>query len=331
VAAVLSREGCPESALHTYSNLEARVDADLDTLATALYVTTDDLLIAHPERVPARPRVGIAPKTSDAEMLTLAVMQALLGFTSETRWLRYARENLLQMFPRLPGQSGYNKRLRKLATTMSWLVSALGQQTSIASDDVWVVDSTPVECARSRETVKRSDLAGWAEYGYCASHSRFFWGLRLHLVCTLQGLPVGWALTGAKADEREVLNAILDSTPALARAESPTGRQIVIADKAYYGKAFEAGLDTAGIELLRPARKGEQPRAGQRFFKPLRQVIESVNATFKGQLDLERHGGKTPAGVCARIAQRVLALTAAIWHNDALGLDVRRSLIAYDH
>jgi hypothetical protein len=44
---------------------------------------------------------------------------------------------------------------------------------------VWVADSTPVECARSREAVARSDLAGWAEYGYCASHSRFFWGLRL--------------------------------------------------------------------------------------------------------------------------------------------------------
>lgn len=202
------------------------------------------------------------------------------------------------MFPHLPGQSGYNKRLRKLATTMSWLVSALGAQTSIASDDVWVADSTPVECARSRETVKRSDLAGWAAYGYCASHSRFFWGLRLHLLCTLQGLPVGWALTGAKSDEREVLNAILASTPALARE----GRQVVIADKAYYGKVFEDGLDAAGIELLRPARKGEKPRPGQRFFKPLRQVIESINATFKGQLDLERHGGKTPAGVCARIA-----------------------------
>ena len=305
------------------------MDADLDTLATALYVTTDDLLRAHPERVPARPRVGIVPRISDAELLTLAVMQALLGYTSETRWLRYARANLLVMFPHLPQQSGYNKRLRKLAPTMTWLISALGQQTSIASDDVWVVDSTPVECARSRETVQRSDLAGWAEYGYCASHSRFFWGLRLHLVCTLQGLPIGWSLTGAKADEREVLSAILATTPALARPRERT--QVVIADKAYYGREFEAGLDAVGIELLRPARKGEKPRPGQRFFKPLRQVIESINATFKSQLDLERHGGKTPAGVCARIAQRVLALTAAIWHNDRLGLDVRRSLTAYDH
>jgi hypothetical protein len=44
--------------------------------------------------------------------------------------------------------------------------------TSLWSDDVWVVDSPPVECARSRETVRRSELAGWAQYGYCASHSR---------------------------------------------------------------------------------------------------------------------------------------------------------------
>jgi Transposase DDE domain len=305
------------------------VDADLDTLATALYVTTDDLLKANPGRVPLRPRVGIVPKISDAEVLTLAVMQALLGYTSEARWLRYARSQLLAMFPNLPGQSGYNKRLRKLADTMSWLVGALAADTSIVTDDVWVVDSTPVECARSRETVKRSNLAGWAEYGYCASHSRFFWGLRLHLVCTLHGLPVGWALTGAKADERHVLADIVANTPALAHLQHT--RLTWIGDKNYYGTAFEAEVADTGIDLLRPARKGEKPRPGEQFFKPLRQIIESVNDTLKGQLDLERHGGRSIAGVCARIAQRMLALTAAIWHNDHLGLRIRRSLTAYDH
>ena len=49
------------------------------------------------------------------------------------------------------------------------------------------------------------DLAGWAGHGYCASYSRYFWGLRLHLVATLGGLPAGFALTGAKADERHGL------------------------------------------------------------------------------------------------------------------------------
>ena len=305
------------------------MDADLDTLATALYVKTDDLLKAYPERVPARPKIGIVPKISDAELITLAVMQALLGHTSERRWLRYVRKHLTGMFPDLPGQSGYNKRLRKLSDTMSWLITMLGADTTVAGDDVWVVDSTPVECARSRETVKRSDLAGWAEYGYCASHSRFFWGLRLHLVCTLHGLPIGWALTGAKADERAVLEDILARSPAI--TAPPGGRQILIGDKNYFGKDFEQGLTDSGIELLRPARKGEKPRPGTRFFKPLRQVIESINWTFKGQLDLERHGGRTIGGVCARVAQRVLAMTAAIWHNDNLGLNIHRSLTAYDH
>jgi hypothetical protein len=86
---------------------------------------------------------------------------------------------------------------------------ALAASASLWADDVWIVDSAPVECARSRETVKRSDPAGWAQYGYCASHSRWFWGLRLHLVTTLHGLPVGYALAGAKPDERQVLPDIL--------------------------------------------------------------------------------------------------------------------------
>ena len=305
------------------------MDADLDTLATALYVTCDDLLKDHPERVPARPTVGLAPQITDAELVTLAAMQALLGYTSERRWLRHARAHLLGMFPKLPRQSGYNKRLRKLGPTMSWLVATLGGQTSVGTDDVWVIDSTPVECARSRETVKRSDLAGWAEYGYCASHSRFFWGLRLHLVCTLHGVPLGWALTGAKADERSALSDIVANTPTLARLAHTD--LTWIADKNYYGAMFAADVANSGINLLRPARKGEQPRPGERFFKPLRQIIESVNDTLKGQLDLEAHGGHTIAGVCTRVAQRILAMTAAIWHNDTLGLTIRRSLIAYDH
>ena len=302
--------------------------ATLDDLVLALYVRIDDLLLDHPEQLPPRPQVGFVPKISDAELITLAVMAALAGYTSERRWLRHARQHLSSMFPDLPHQSGYNKRLRKLAPTMRWLTARLGADCSIADDDVWVVDSTPVECARSRETVKRSELAGWAEYGYCASHSRFFWGLRLHLVCTLHGLPVGWALTGAKADEREALDDILADLPI---TPAGAGRQTLIADKNYFGHQFEADLANDGIDLLRPARKGEAPRAGARFFKPLRQIVESVNQTLKGQLDLERHGGRTPAGVCTRIAQRILALTAAIWHNDHLGVNIRRSLIAYDH
>lgn len=302
------------------------MDADLDTLATALYVRADDLLKAHPAVVPARPLVGIAPKLSDAELITLAVMQVLLQVNGEARWVRYAHAHLGHLFPYLPNQSGYNKRLRRLGDAMALLIRVLARSTSVWTDDVWVADSTPIECARSRETVHRSELAGFAEYGYCASHSRYFWGLRLHLVATLHGLPVGIAITGAKADERAVLLDLL-TDPGLTRST----RQTLIADKNYHGRDFETALAATGINLLRPTRKGETPRPGQRFFKPLRQTVESIFDTAKDQLGLEHHGGRTPIGVLVRILQRLLALTATIWHNDQTGAPIRRSLTPYDH
>ena len=304
------------------------VTNDIDTLATALYVRTDDLLRQYPDLAPWRPRIGLQPQLTDAELVTLAVMQALLGYTSEARWMRHAHAHLGHLFTYLPGQPGYNRRLRAAAGLIGALIRLLAADTSLWTDDVWVVDSTPVECGRSRETARRSDLAGWAQYGYCASHSRYFWGLRLHLVATLGGLPVGFAVTGAKADERQTLLAILDTGPDLAAARPG---QTIIADKHYYGAAFEAALADRHLHLLRPARKGEPERPGAPLFKPLRQVIESINQTFKGQLDLERHGGHTPAGVMVRLLQRILALTAAIWHNDLTGAPVHRSLTAYDH
>ena len=302
------------------------MDTDLDTLATALYVTLDDLLKRHPELAPWRPAVGMKPQVSDAELVTMAVLSAVLGFDDEARWVRHVRANLRHLFPYVPHQPGYNKRVRRLGPTMLAVIEHLAADTSVATDDVLVVDSTPIECARSRDTVKRSDLAGWAEYGYSASHSRYFWGLRLHLVTTLHGLPVAFALTGAKADERTVLTDLIATTPALAG-----GGRTLIADKNYYGREFESTLAATGFTLLRKARAGEEPRPGAHLFKPLRQIVESVFDTFKGQLSLERHGGRTQTGVITRVLQRLLSLTAVIWHNEHTGQPVLRSLIAYDH
>ena len=189
---------------------------------------------------------------------------------------------------------------------MTWLIRQLATDTSLWADDVWVIDSTPIECARSREAVRRSELAGWAEYGYCASHSRYFWGLRLHLIATLHGLPVGFAVSGAKADERQVLLDLLGTDAA--RVPSHPG-QILITDKHYYGRRFETELADAGLTLLRQPRRGEPDRPGASLFKPLRQTIESIFDTLKGQLDLELHGGHTPGGVLIRVLQRLLALS----------------------
>jgi hypothetical protein len=269
--------------------------------------------------------VGIAPKLTDAELVTVAVMQALLGHHKEARWIRYAHENLINLFPYLPKQPGYNKRLRTVAAQMAYFIRLPVLDTTLWLDPIRVADSTPVECGRSRETVKRLDLAGFASYGYCASRPRRFWGLRLHLITTVHGPPVSFALTTAKTDEREVLPDL--DAPLLTHADG----LILVVDKGYRDGSPERQLNGRGVTVIWPAYKTEAPRPGCAILRAFRQSIESVNDTFKGQLDLEQHGGHTPNGVIVRVRQRVLALTAAIWHNYHTGQPVMRSLIAYDH
>lgn len=302
------------------------MNPDLDTLVVALYVRIDDLLVENPHWAPERPVVGIAPKLSDAELLALAVVSVLLGFDSERRFVRWARAHLRQWFPYLPDHAGYNKRLRRSVELLRHIIAALSRECPSWGDDVWLADSTPIECGRSRQTQQRSDLAGWAEYGYSASHSRWFWGLRLHLLATPGGLPVAFAVTGAKADERETAIDMID------RTEPHRRPRALVADKGYRSAEFDAQLAQRNITLIRPAAKSEPPRPHRRFLRPLRQIIESIIGTLKDQLGIERHRARSPAGVAARILQRLLALTAAIWHNQTTHQPgPARSLLAYDH
>ena len=294
----------------------------LDTLITALYVKIDDDLKGL-ARLPGRP-----PVLSHSELICLAVAQAMLGYHCERRWLRYVRAHLSGMFPYVPQQPGYSKRLRAALPQIKRIIRTLGQDTDFWNDTVWITDSTPVPCAMSRPAVLRSEAAGWAGYGYCASHSRFFWGLRLYLVCTPAGLPVLWALADPKAGEREVLAAMLEADAQLVRERHGL---TLISDKGLASRKLESALAADGITLLRPSRKDELLRAGEPMLKKVRQLIESVNDTLKGQLDLEQHGARTPEGIAVRVAQRVLALTVAIWHNFHTSQPVTRSLTAYDH
>lgn len=297
---------------------------NLDTLLTALYVQlTDRVLPGLGWTRDHRP--GRKPVLDDAELLCLAVAQHLLGIASERRWIRYARTHLAGMFPHLPGQSGYGKRLRASGGLLAAVITGLARDTASWHDLLRLVDSTPLPCAASRETVRRSDLAGHAGYGYCASHSRWFWGFRLYLITTAEGMPVIWGLAHPGLGEREVTAALLARDHRLVRAG-----QVILGDKGFAGRDFEAFITgELNAHLIRPDRKDETPRFGR--LARHRQWIEAIIDTLKGQLTLEDHGGRTLAGVYARVAARLLALAAAIWHNWRTGAPVKRSLLAYDH
>lgn len=295
---------------------------DLDTLLTALYVLADDHVIPPGPRRPGHPR-----RLSDAELVCLAVAQVLLGARSEHHWLRLCYGRLGHLFPYLPKQPGYHKRLKAAAPLICKTMLYLASTCPSWEDELRLLDATPVPCGASRQTVRRSGLSGWANYGYCAAHSRWYWGLKLYLVTTAEGMPVAWCLADPKIGEREVAQELLGyarETGALREG------MIVLADKGLAGREMERfAEDQAKVLLVRPDRKGEPRRFGS--LGGMRQWIESVYDTAKDQLSLERHGGRTPEGVFARIAQRLPALAAAIWHNWTLRTTDLRSLTAYDH
>lgn len=296
---------------------------DLDALLTALYVHIEDRVF--PALGWSRDhRPGRKPELSDAELITLAVAQQLLGIASERRWIRFAGNRLGGLFPYLPGQSGYGKRLRRLGGLLAAVITELARDTPSWHDNLRLLDSTPLPCAASRETVKRSDLAGHAGYGYCASHSRYFWGFRLYLVTTAEGMPIIWGLANPKIGEREVTRALLEHDHHLVASG-----QVILADKGFAGRDFDQFVTGLGVHLIRPDRKDEPTRLGK--LARVRQWIEAIIDTLKGQLTLEHHGARTLTGVYARVAARLLAQAAAIWHNWTNDAPVKRSLTAYDH
>ncbi|GAA3686228.1 IS982 family transposase [Arthrobacter ginkgonis] len=169
------------------------------------------------------------------------------------------------MFPHLSCQPGYGKRLRRQAGLVAAAITALARDAASWDGDLRLIDSTPVPCEASRETVRRSALAG----------------------------------------------------------------QVILGDKGFADKGFEAFIAGLGAVLLRPDRRDEPLRFGSPG--KVRQWIEFVFDTLKGLLTLEQHGGRTLAGVYARVAARLFALAAGIWHNRLINATRKRSLTAYDH
>jgi hypothetical protein len=285
--------------------------AALDALVIALYVEIDDFL--EPRR-----GAGAPPKLSDAELIALAIAQVFLGQPNDRQFLALAKWRLGHLFPTLIDQSNYNRRVRALAPQIARCINYLAFVSPSFCDNLRLLDSTPVPCGQSRETTRRSEFAGLAGYGYCRSHSRWFWGFRLYLLCAPDGMPIGFELAAANVPERRAAKEMLERVP--------LAGQIVVADKGFAGADFEAWMADRGARLLRPDRKNERHRHGS--LGAVRQWIESVFWTCKGQLGLERHGARTLPGLAARIGVRLLALAAGLWHNQLTGTP-GRSLAAY--
>lgn len=298
------------------------VTTNLDALLTALYVYLDDHVLVSRQRPRRRGRPRLL---TDAELVCVAVAQVLLRCEEERRWLRVAPGRIGHLFPRLPCQSEYNRRLRALGPVLVQAAGWLARATPSYAELLRLMDGTPVRCGASRVTVNRSGMGEMAAYGRDASHHAFYWGAKLLLITTPDGLVVAFSLANPKElDERKQAIHLL-SLATIAAGPCP-----IVADKGFAGAGIEAAAATLGHPIIRPTRHDEPTRPNQ-FPGWLRQRIEAIIWTLKNQLSLERHNARTTDGLYTRTSQRICALNAAIWHNWLTDQPIKRSLTAYDH
>jgi hypothetical protein len=231
------------------------VIADLDTLLTALYVELTDRII--PSLGLARSGPGRPPEVTDAELACLAVAQVLLRYDDERHWLHAAPARIGHLFPKLLRQSEDNQRLKNAAPLMEAALRWLANDTPATAEMLRLMDATPIPCGQSVITARRSDLYGWAGYGYCPSHSRWYWGAKLLLIVTCDGTVTGFALANPKlAGEREQARTMPERQP----ASRPAPGTAIVTNKGLSGEdteAFFASPDL-GLTLIRPARKDEK-------------------------------------------------------------------------
>ena len=280
--------------------------ADLDLLLTAVFAAADDLL---PER-----RQNARRSVTDAEVVTLAVAQAIVDIPGDREFLAVASKRLRHLFPKLPLQPGYWKRRARCSEHIDWLIAIFARDSPGYGDTMVLIDSTPVECGRSVDTARRSQLQPACAHHYSRSHSRWFWGMRLHLLAAPDGTPRAAILASADEKERDVALRLFE--------RGLHGGELVIADKGYAGRDFEAtATERFGATILRPRRQDEPGRGPH--LAPIRQCIESIFWTLKDRLGLERHHARTMHGLRARIAAKLLALAAGVWLNHYLGRPTR--------
>src|SRR5436190_2495840 len=283
---------------------------DLEALVIAAYVFADEY--------PVPARGGRPALTSDAELVALAVAQAAIGISSDRQFLGLIERVLPGWFPHLPGQSQYNRRLRGLVELISIVQQRLARL--LDAGGVRLSDGTLIGIANYPGCAQRSEFAGFACYGFAKSTHRYVWGVRLVLLTDERGLPLGYTIVPANEKEYEPLADLLTGTAA----------KVVIADKGLWGRSYQARLAADDVRLLTPDRTRTAANIDrERALASTRLVIESAFANLKGQMRLERHLAKTPAGLALRIAQRILALALGILLN-TLGGRPAHALAAYD-
>lgn len=285
----------------------------LDTFITALYTTVDDIYkkeFSHS----AKRRPGIRARFSDSEVITLALAKELLSFTSERCFLGYVRSNMSHLFPNIIEQSQLNRRTRYLTEAINHIRRKMIDKLNASYEIYRAIDNTDVPVVKFGRASYTNLFRGEAAYGYSSSKKMTYYGFKLFVMSTLEGVPVDFGLFPANTDDRVTADETLDFHSDIT----------VVADKGFIDKDLAQRLkEEKNISMLVLKRRNQKQydKRINKIISSSRQVIETVNELLKDHFNLEKHLVRTLEGLKTRIVTKLTAFTVGIYINKLLGFN----------
>jgi hypothetical protein len=287
-------------------------DMSVETFLTVLYCVVDELYQTYAPSFLAG-KVGCKPEFSDSEVLTLMIAQHWCGFQKEATFLRFINNNYLALFPRLLDQSQFNRRTRNLCWLLNRLRHEIVKQMGAMQETVRLIDGTPVHVRHWRRYGKTHLMLPEAALGHCAAKKETFYGYRLVVMTTVEGVITDWELIPGNADEREAAWDMLSEYREL----------LSLGDKGFLDRLRQEVLEEdRKVVLLTPKRKNQKEQNAPEWDAALNRVRRLIETTFaqgKDGFGLEKPFARTLWGLISRVIAKLTGLTIAAWFNKQNG------------
>jgi len=288
-----------------------------EDLCTIVFVLVDDWYLVHGRKM-LKGKRGQKPVFSDSEVITLLLLMDYLPFPGETQFLGFIRANYLPLFPKLLDQSQFNRRARALRLLVEELRKHWAGMLDITLNSEFILDTKPVPVLGYKRSKRRSDFAGSASYGYCASRKMKYFGYKLVMLCTLEGIPVAYELVPANTDERDGADTVLSC---LRNCD-------ILGDKGFIGEEWQTEhFESHGNCIWTPKRDNQliqNPADFDRWLNSLRERIEGVfNELQNTGRNLERLLRKTVTGLVTHVIAIVTSHTLKLLLRKLFGIDVQ--------
>lgn len=290
---------------------------DMVSIFTTIYVLVDDWYQTSGSAL-LKGKPGVKPAFSDSEMLTLMLAQDFIPYPGETQYVGYIRANYSREFPKLVDQSQYNRRARRLRYLVEQLRREWLGQLGIDDPKQLLVDTKPVPVLGYKRTKSHSDFAGSASYGHCAARKLNYFGYKLVMLTTMDGLPVVYDLVPANTDERDAAEVVLQRVSDCD----------IFGDKGFIGDEWQAAVrQQTGNRVWTMKRANQAFQNPPEFDRLLGSIREHIEGTFhclqNTGRNIERLLAKTIEGLSSRVVLKVTCLILKLLLRRNFGIDIQ--------